>query len=256
MTEEEVADVRCQLEKEVEEAAEYALAQPLVESTRRAERAAVFAPSPPVLKARKGPENERRYVDAVGEALRQAMGSDGRVLLMGQDIAEYGGVFKVSEGLLDAFGAARVRNTPIIESGALGAAMGLALEGYRPIVEMQYADFIACGFNQIVNNLATTHYRWGASLAITIRAPLWRPHRGGSVPLPVQGGVVLPRAGSQSSSAGHAARREGAPAAGNQRSESRSLFRAQVPVPVRARPGARRHVSHPVWTGARSAPGK
>lgn len=167
----DLAELRSRLEKEVEEAAEYALAQPLVESTRGAERAAVYAPSPPLVKPRKGRENERRYVDAVGEALHQAMESDRRVLLMGQDIAEYGGVFKVSEGLLDAFGAARVRNTPIIESGALGAAMGLALEGYRPIVEMQYADFIACGFNQIVNNLATTHYRWGASLGITIRAP-------------------------------------------------------------------------------------
>jgi 2-oxoisovalerate dehydrogenase E1 component len=90
---------------------------------------------------------------------------------MGQDVAEYGGVFKVSEGFLDIFGPARVRNTPIIESGILGAAMGLALEGLKPVVEMQYADFISCGFNQIINNLATTHYRWGAPLNVTIRAP-------------------------------------------------------------------------------------
>ncbi len=170
-TKDELAGVRRELAAEVEEAAEYALAQPLVESTPDAERAALFAPSPPVVAIRKGRETERRYVDALGDALRQAMESDDRVLLIGQDVAEYGGVFKVSEGLLEAFGAARVRNTPIIESGALGAAMGLALEGYRPIVEMQYADFIACGFNQIVNNLATTHYRWGAPLGITIRAP-------------------------------------------------------------------------------------
>jgi 2-oxoisovalerate dehydrogenase E1 component len=91
---------------------------------------------------------------------------------MGQDVAEYGGVFKVTAGLVEKYGRARVRNTPIIESGAVGCAMGLALEGLKPVVEMQYADFITCGFNQIVNNLATTHYRWGAPLNVTIRAPL------------------------------------------------------------------------------------
>jgi 2-oxoisovalerate dehydrogenase E1 component len=90
---------------------------------------------------------------------------------MGQDIAEYGGVFKVTEGFLDRFGPQRVRNTPIIESGAIGAALGLAIEGLKPIVEMQYADFITCGFNQTVNNLAKTHYRWGQPVGVTIRAP-------------------------------------------------------------------------------------
>jgi 2-oxoisovalerate dehydrogenase E1 component len=80
-------------------------------------------------------------------------------------------VFKVTDGFMDQFGAARVRNTPIIESAAVGAAMGLALEGVKPVLEIQYADFISCGFNQIVNNLATTHYRWGQPLNVTIRAP-------------------------------------------------------------------------------------
>ena len=92
------------------------------------------------------------------------MRRDPRVILLGQDIAEYGGAFKVTEGFVEEFGKARVRNTPIIESGALGAAMGLALEGLRPMVEMQFGDFITCGFNQIVNNLAKTHYRWGVGL--------------------------------------------------------------------------------------------
>jgi 2-oxoisovalerate dehydrogenase E1 component len=115
-------------------------------------------------------------VDAVREALWQAMESDDRVLIMGQDIAQYGGVFKVTEGFVERFGAERVRNTPIIESGVAGAALGLALEGFKPVVEMQYADFIACGFNQMVNNLATTHYRWGAPVNVTVRAPF-----GGSI---------------------------------------------------------------------------
>ena len=113
-----------------------------------------------------------RYVDAVQDALRTRMKHDDRVILMGQDIAEYGGVFKITEGFVDAFGKERVRNTPIIESGVLGAALGLALEDYRPVVEMQFGDFITCGFNQIVNNLAKTHYRWGAKVPVVIRAPI------------------------------------------------------------------------------------
>ena len=100
------------------------------------------------------------------------MTQDERLVIMGQDITEYGGVFKITEGFLEAFGKARVRNTPIIESGALGAALGLAFEGFRPIVEMQFGDFITCGFNQIVNNLAKTHYRWGAEVPVVIRAPV------------------------------------------------------------------------------------
>jgi len=97
---------------------------------------------------------------------------DSGVLLLGQDVAEYGGVFKVTAGFVEEFGKARVRNTPIIESGALGAALGLALEGFRPLVETQFGDFISCGFNQIVNNLAKTHYRWGAGVPVVIRAPI------------------------------------------------------------------------------------
>ncbi len=171
MTQDEIDGVRLRIAGDVAEASEYALAQPAVESAPAAERAAVFAPVPVIHSEARGPVRPRRYIDAISEGLRQAMEGDERVLLLGQDIAEYGGVFKVSEGLVEVFGPLRVRNTPIIESGAIGAAMGLALEGLQPVVEMQYADFIACGFNQVVNNLATTHYRWGAPLNVTIRAP-------------------------------------------------------------------------------------
>jgi len=115
---------------------------------------------------------EKRYVDAVTDGLRAAMIRNPRTVLLGQDIAEYGGVFKVTEGFLEEFGRARVRNTPIIESGALGAALGLALDGFVPMVEMQFGDFITCGFNQIVNNLAKTHYRWGAPVPIVVRCPV------------------------------------------------------------------------------------
>jgi 2-oxoisovalerate dehydrogenase E1 component len=110
-------------------------------------------------------------VDAIKEGLSQKMESDESVILIGQDIAEYGGVFKISEGFVGKFGKHRVRNTPIIESGIIGAAMGLALEGYKPVIEMQFADFVSCGFNQIVNNLAKTYYRWNAPLNVTLRMP-------------------------------------------------------------------------------------
>lgn len=117
------------------------------------------------------PATERRFVNAIQASLKQAFTEDNRFLIMGQDIAEYGGVFKITEGFVDLFGKDRIRNTPIIESGALGAAVGLALEGFKPVVEMQFADFISCGFNQIVNNIAKSHYRWSSPLNITIRAP-------------------------------------------------------------------------------------
>ncbi|MBE2185402.1 MAG: dehydrogenase E1 component subunit alpha/beta [Rhodothermales bacterium] len=172
VTDDEVAEKRKALDEAVYQDTEYALAQPEVSSTAEAEAADVFAPSPDISEPSDvGSTTDKRFLDGVTDALREAMDADARVVLMGQDIAGYGGVFKITEGFLDRFGADRVRNTPIMESGVLGAAMGLALEGFRPVVEMQYADFITCGFNQIVNNLGTTHYRWGAPLNVTIRAP-------------------------------------------------------------------------------------
>lgn len=115
--------------------------------------------------------SEKRFVDALQFSLKQAFQEDETFLIMGQDIAEYGGVFKITEGFTDQFGKDRIRNTPIIESGAIGSAIGLALEGFKPVVEMQFSDFISCGFNQIINNLAKAHYRWMPLLNITIRAP-------------------------------------------------------------------------------------
>jgi 2-oxoisovalerate dehydrogenase E1 component len=167
--------VRAELRAEVDRLVADALAAPVPSSTPEAELADVHAPPSPLRRvpspARDG-EADMRYVDAVSDALWVALQADDRVLLMGQDIAEYGGVFKVTEGLVAEFGRDRVRNTPIIESGALGAALGLALDGFRPIVELQFGDFVSCGFNQLVNNLATTHYRWGAGVPVVVRAPI------------------------------------------------------------------------------------
>ena len=155
----------------IEEALNDALNAPRPTSTPQQEVADVFAPSSVRTTALARGNRIIRYIDAISEALRQKMESDPKVMLMGQDIAEYGGVFKVTEGFVDQFGKARVRNTPIIESGAIGAGLGLALAGYKPVIEMQFADFISCGFNQVVNNLAKTHYRWGAAVNVTLRLP-------------------------------------------------------------------------------------
>ena len=114
---------------------------------------------------------EKRYVDAIQEGLFQKLKSDDSVILYGQDVAEYGGVFKVTEGFLNEFGEQRIKNTPIIESGLIGMGLGLSLLGKKPIIEIQFSDFVTCGFNQIVNNLAKTNYRWGESVNVTIRMP-------------------------------------------------------------------------------------
>ena len=172
LTQEELELIQQEIETDVEEAAEFALKQAEVSSTLENERRDLFAAAPAIRRMPRDTHSEKRFIDAISDALRQAMEADERVLVLGQDIAEYGGVFKVTKGFLEQFGPDRVRNTPIIESGAVGAAMGLALEGFLPVLEIQYADFVSCGFNQIVNNLATTHYRWGAPIPVTVRAPI------------------------------------------------------------------------------------
>ena len=114
---------------------------------------------------------ELRFVDAISEGLRQQLEKDPRLVLMGQDIAAYGGAFKITEGFVQQFGEQRIRNTPLCESAILGTALGLSLEGYSSMVEMQFADFVSVGLNQIVNNLAKIHYRWGQNANVVVRMP-------------------------------------------------------------------------------------
>jgi len=114
---------------------------------------------------------ELRFVDAISEGLRQQLEKDPRLVLMGQDIAAYGGAFKITEGFVQQFGEQRIRNTPLCESAILGTALGLSLEGYPSMVEMQFADFVSVGLNQIVNNLAKIHYRWGQNANVVVRMP-------------------------------------------------------------------------------------
>jgi 2-oxoisovalerate dehydrogenase E1 component len=113
----------------------------------------------------------KRFIDALKDGLLQSMQQHDNLILMGQDIAEYGGAFKITEGLVEKFGKARVRNTPLCESAIVGAALGLSLEGYKSVMEMQFADFASVAFNQIVNNLAKIHYRWNVNADVVIRMP-------------------------------------------------------------------------------------
>ncbi len=175
------AALREQLRFEVENLVAGALVAPMPATTEGDELGRVYAAPAPIRRTGAKPaaepsdaggDTEMRYVDAIRDALRVALADDDRVVLLGQDIAGYGGVFKATEGLVGEFGAERVRNTPIIEAGAIGAALGLALAGFRPVVEMQFGDFVTCGFNQLVNNVATTHYRWGAGVPLVVRLPI------------------------------------------------------------------------------------
>ena len=122
---------------------------------------------------------EVTYVDAISQALDEEMGRDERVFLMGEDIGAYGGAFKVTEGFQKKYGEWRVLDTPISESGIVGAAIGAAMMGLRPVVEMQFADFISCAFDQITEVAAKNHYRWGAAVPMVIRAPFGGGVHGG-----------------------------------------------------------------------------
>ena len=169
----EVLEVRTKKEivREIEEHLERAYAEPAVVFDEAQELQDVFRPYsyqdiPPSKETA-----EIRLVDAVSQGLRQSMERHPELVLMGQDIAEYGGVFKVTEGFQDAFGSGRVRNTPICESAVLSAAMGLSIGGMKAMVEMQFSDFVSTGFNPIVNYLAKVHYRWGQAADVVVRMP-------------------------------------------------------------------------------------
>lgn len=172
ITEEEIQDLRKQIKKEIESGLEIAYNTPDVIANLDTEIADVYAPhsSTATLPASDTKSN-RRFVDAISDGLKQAMQRYDNLVLMGQDIADYGGVFKITDGFVEEFGKERVRNTPLCESAIIGIGLGLSLKGYKAMVEMQFADFVTCGFNQIVNNAAKLHYRWGQNVDMVIRMP-------------------------------------------------------------------------------------
>jgi 2-oxoisovalerate dehydrogenase E1 component len=144
--------------------------EPIVSSEEKEEEDVFLAHHQEVVSAN-GDTKEIRFIDAIHDGLLQSMEKYPELVLMGQDIAEYGGAFKVTEGLVDIFGKDRVRNTPLCESAIVGAGLGLSINGMKAMVEMQFADFATCGFNQIVNNLAKIYWRWGQNADVVVRMP-------------------------------------------------------------------------------------
>ncbi len=158
--------------KHIGVSADKAYEQPKISSTPEKELHDVYASQLSAVSSQQSAEIKNlRFVDAISEGLKQAMEHHPELILMGQDIAEYGGVFKITEGFVAQFGKERVRNTPLCESAIIGCALGLSLKGIKAMVEMQFADFVSCGFNQIVNNLAKLHYRWKKNADVVIRMP-------------------------------------------------------------------------------------
>lgn len=180
ITEMGIADIRNEFRQYIEtELADAFNADAMVVDTAE-EIADVFAPTKQAdgvsiidnnKEAAATPAREARLIDAIAEGLSMSMEKHSNLVLMGQDIAEYGGAFKITEGFVEKFGKERVRNTPLCESAIVGACLGMSLEGFKTVMEMQFADFVTVGFNQIVNNLAKIHYRWGQNADVVVRMP-------------------------------------------------------------------------------------
>jgi len=167
-----IAEIRQAIKFEIDAGLDIAFAESEPAPHTNLELQDVYAPfSNQEIKPASDITTEKRYLDAITDAMRQSMERHPNLVIMGQDIAEYGGVFKATVGFADEFGKHRIRNTPLCESAIVGAGLGLSVNGFKSIVEMQFADFVTCGFNQIVNNLAKTHYRWGQNADVVVRMP-------------------------------------------------------------------------------------
>tara|TARA_R110002072_G_scaffold100188_2_gene220589 strand:- start:18067 stop:20067 length:2001 start_codon:yes stop_codon:yes gene_type:complete len=171
LTEEIEENYRKDIKKEIQDGLDVAYAEPDVTPNIQSEFEDLYAPYIQKIQDASGSKTEKRFVDAIQDGLRQSMEKYDDLIIMGQDIADYGGVFKITEGFVEQFGKDRVRNTPICESAIVGAGLGLSIAGMKAVVEMQFGDFVTCGFNQIVNNLAKMHWRWGQNADVVVRMP-------------------------------------------------------------------------------------
>ncbi len=176
ITKKYITDLRSQITEEISSNLKIAFDESQIDSSVDKESQAIFQEYTPKLKEPGSRKKEMRMIDAISDALDQAMNKNKNLILMGQDIADYGGVFKITDGFMEKYGRDRVRNTPLCESAIIGIGIGLSLRGFKSMIEMQFADFVTCGFNQIVNNAAKLHYRWGHAPDMVIRMPT-----GGSV---------------------------------------------------------------------------
>ncbi len=172
ISESDVLEIREEIKQEINDALKVAYAEEDIIASTEKELADVYMPfSNEEIKPATEKKTEKRLIDAIRDGLSQSMERHEKLVLMGQDIAKYGGVFKVTEGFVEKFGTERVRNTPLCESAILGAGLGLSIKGWKAMVEMQFADFVTVGFNQIINNFAKLHYRWAENADVVVRMP-------------------------------------------------------------------------------------
>lgn len=171
LTADSIIDIRAKIKKDIELEVEEAFDEPEPEVDANQEEYDMYFPYEQKVVEPNPASTEKRYLDAITDGLDLAMQKYPNLVLMGQDIADYGGAFKITDGFTAKYGKNRVRNTPICESAIVGAGLGLSINGYKAVVEMQFADFVTVGFNQIVNNLAKTHYRWGEKADVVVRMP-------------------------------------------------------------------------------------
>ncbi|MEC8724472.1 MAG: dehydrogenase E1 component subunit alpha/beta [Bacteroidota bacterium] len=163
--------MRSEISDEIQNGLKKAFDEPPIQADIDTELNDVYKPFDFQITMAKNEKSKKRFIDAVSDGLFQAMEKHLDLVLMGQDIAEYGGVFKITDGFVKRFGTDRVRNTPICESAIIETAMGLSIAGIRSVVELQFSDFISSGFNPVVNYLAKSHYRWGQEANIVLRMP-------------------------------------------------------------------------------------
>lgn len=171
LTEDLIEEKRATIKHEIETGLEIAFAEQNPKPDTQKELRELFKPFALPSSNSEGNKLDMRLIDAISNGLKLAMQKHSNLVLMGQDIADYGGVFKITEGFVETFGKERVRNTPLCESAILGAGFGLSINGYKAMVEMQFADFVSEGMTQIVNNLAKSHYRWGQHADVVVRMP-------------------------------------------------------------------------------------
>ncbi|WP_375580257.1 dehydrogenase E1 component subunit alpha/beta [Marivirga tractuosa] len=172
ISQEEINDLRAEIKANINKGLKLAGEDVYPELNTDQQVADLFLPHESKATAPKSDKKSpKRYVDAISDGLKQSFEKYPELVIMGQDVADYGGVFKITEGFIDKFGKDRIRNTPLCESAIIGIGLGMSIKKQKSVIEMQFADFVTCGFNQIVNNLAKSHYRWGQNADVVVRMP-------------------------------------------------------------------------------------
>ncbi|MEP2773194.1 MAG: dehydrogenase E1 component subunit alpha/beta [Fulvivirga sp.] len=168
-----ITSLRAKIKKDIEAGLEAAYGEtlPVAETTKELSDMYAHFEQKVIEPSNSKTTSDKRYVDAISDGLKQSLQKYPELVVMGQDVADYGGVFKITEGFINEFGKDRIRNTPLCESAIIGIGLGMSIKKQKSVIEMQFADFVTCGFNQIVNNLAKSHYRWNQNADVVVRMP-------------------------------------------------------------------------------------